>query len=896
MRYMGLNEIREAYLAFFERHGHLRLPSFSLVPQDDPSLLLINAGMTPMKPWFRGTETPPSRRITTCQKCIRTPDIERVGQTARHGTFFEMLGNFSFGDYFKAEIIPWAWELSTEVYGLDPERIHASVYIEDDEAYRIWHKVVGLPAERIVRLGKEDNFWEHGTGPCGPCSEVFYDRGVEYGCGEPDCGPACECDRFLEYWNLVFTQFDRLEDGSYVPLAQRNIDTGAGLERIAAILQGVDNLFEVDTIRSILDRVCVIAGIDYGADERHDVAIRVITDHIRSTTMMVSDGILPSNEGRGYVLRRLLRRAARYGRMLGIERPFLVELAEVVMAQSREAYPELEQRRDYILGVIEREEARFAQTIAQGSGLLERLIAETRERGGTELDGVEVFRLHDTYGFPLDLTREIAHESGLEVDEADFQSRMAQQRQQARDALAARGGSAWSGAALPREIEQLAATCFSGYDELRGSAVVLGIAGHEETSDEALSALEAAAEGSEILLVCDTTPFYARAGGQVGDQGVARDADGLEIEIVDTTVSGSGVYLHRGHVRQGLVRVGQLVELEVDRARRLSIARNHTATHLLHRALRDTLGAQVAQAGSEVAPDRLRFDFSSDRPLTSEELDTVQAMVNRAILDDRPLTTRLMSLDEARKAGAMALFDEKYGSEVRVIAIEGDTPDAAYSLELCGGTHLARTSQACLFTITSEASIAAGVRRIEALTGEAAMARAATTAHELDAVAQLLRSETSEAAERIRALQAELRQLERANAQLESTLASGQTAALEQEATDVDGVRIVCATVDAAGADALRDATAKLRDRLAPAVILLAAEQGERWQLVAMASPEAVSRGAHCGQLIRAAAQAAGGGGGGKPEMAQAGARDGAAIPAALELARSLAAEQLTGK
>lgn len=902
MKYMGLNEIREAFLAFFEARDHLRLPSFSLVPRDDPSLLLINAGMTPMKAWFRGTETPPHPRVATCQKCIRTIDIENVGFTARHGTFFEMLGNFSFGDYFKKEIIPWSWELSTVVFGFDPERLHVSVYLDDDEAYEIWRDDVGVPEERIVRLGKESNFWEHGTGPCGPCSELFYDRGREYGCDSPDCGPDCDCDRFIEYWNLVFTEFDRLEDGSYVPLRQKNIDTGAGLERIATILQGVDNLFEVDTVRSILDRVCELTGVSYGSDAKQDVSIRIITDHIRSTVMMVSDGILPSNEGRGYVLRRLLRRAVRNGRLLGIGERFLADLAGTVIAASGSAYPELEERRDYILSVLDREERRFLQTLSQGEGLLAEMIASVRDAGGTELAGADAFRLHDTYGFPFDLTREIALEAGLAVDEAGFRECMEQQRRLAREALAAQDGSAWAGAALPRSIEALPATLFSGYERLEDEAEVLGIValGSAEEAAEPTD-VETAGEGSRILLITDRTPFYARSGGQVGDAGCVLAGGDLEIEVQDTTASNSGIRLHHGLIRRGLVQRGQKVTLAVDGTRRLAIARNHTATHLLHQALRLELGDTVNQAGSEVDADGFRFDFTWDRALSADELGRVQRTVNRAILDDRPVTVRHMDLQEARAEGAAALFDEKYGDVVRVITVgaaggPADMPLApadVFSIELCAGTHLERSSQAALFVILSEASIAAGIRRITALTGAAAMRHVHAAEAELRRAAAELRSDTASVAERIHQLQQELRQSERERARLESKLAGAAAGSLETEAVLINGISVLIAEVTAGGIDALRDTAASLRDRLEPALVLLAAVQEERLSFVAMASPAAVTAGAHCGRLISAAAKAAGGGGGGRPEMAQAGARDAGRLADALATAREVASRQL---
>ncbi len=898
MRFMGVNEIREAYLAFFESKGHLRLPSFSLVPENDPSLLLINAGMTPMKPWFRGTQIPPRRRVTTCQKCIRTPDIDRVGHTARHGTFFEMLGNFSFGDYFKAEVIPWAWSFVTEVLGMEPERVYVSVYQEDDEAYQIWHEVVGLPEDHIVRLGKEDNFWEHGTGPCGPCSEIFYDRGEAYDIPGLEQYPGSEGDRYIEFWNLVFTQFDRQEDGSYLPLKQRNIDTGAGLERIACLMQGVDNLFEVDTIRDILNLVCEIAGVNYGDDPKTDVAIRVVTDHIRSTTMMISDGILPSNEGRGYVLRRLLRRAARYGRLLGVERLFLGEVAQRVIQHSKGAYPELAEREAYILGVIEREEGRFARTIAQGMRRLNGQMELARSEGRTQLTGAEVFRLHDTDGFPLDLTREIAAEAGFSVDEAGFQEEMAKQRQQAREALLAKGGSAWAHAALPIEIEALPATKFVGYKQLTAKAQVLGLVIQEGEGEETeLLAVDLVSAGTPAILITDVSPCYARAGGQVGDIGLF-EAEGVSGEIVDTTKTANGVYLHQVIIHNGTLQKGANLRLEVNADRRQATARNHTATHLLHKALRTVIGDEVSQAGSEVRPDGLRFDFSCSRPMSREEIKEVERLVNEAILADLPICVRELSLEQARSEGAMALFSEKYGDVVRVLSVGGTlTADGCveepFSLELCGGTHLERSSQACCFAICSEASIASGVRRIEAVTGAEAMKRAQQHEEELQNLARQLKVEPAQTLDKIRQLQEELRQVQRRAEDLERQLAQAQLADVEQSVETIGSYQVLVQTVPSMTADALRDSAAQLRDRFAPAVVVLAMEQEGRLQFVAMASPEAVKAGAHCGQMVKAAALAAGGGGGGRPDMAQAGAKDSSQLQAALTAAREAIKGQL---
>lgn len=878
---MGLNEIREKYLSFFESKGHLRMPSFSLVPHNDPSILLINAGMTPLKPYFTGAELPPKLRITTCQKCIRTPDIEQVGHTARHGTYFEMLGNFSFGDYFKYEAITWAWEFVTEHLEMDPELIHVTVYEEDDEAYDIWHDVVLLPAARISRLGKEDNFWEHGTGPSGPDSELFYDRGIEFGCGRDTCGVTCDCDRFIEFWNLVFTQFDRQADGSYLPLEKKNIDTGAGLERIATIMQGVNNLFEVDTVRHVLAKVCDIAGVRYGADAKTDVAIRVVTDHIRSTTMMVADGILPSNEGRGYVLRRLLRRAARYGRLLGIERAFLNELTTLVIDDSMAAYPELNERRTYIMTIIEREEARFEKTILQGSGLLDEAIQAAKEAGRTVLSGDEVFRLHDTYGFPLDLTREIAEEAGLEVDTAAFQTNMLRQKEQARAALAAKGGTAWGGSALPDEIHHIAATVFSGYEQMDDTATVMLLALRDEESGDVVASPLASMD-NEVMLVTNRSPFYAEGGGQVGDIGQIKGADGLLIEVLNTSKTAESVYVHHGRVLGGTVNVGDTVILQVDVETRLSTMRNHSTTHLLHKALRSVLGEHVTQAGSLVNPTRLRFDFAHYQAMTKDEIRAVERLVNEAILADYPINAEVMTMKEAKQSGAMALFDEKYGDAVRVISM-GD-----YSKELCGGTHLKHTSQAGLFKILSEQSIASGVRRVEAVTGRAAYEDYFKLDNELKEAADTLKTTVSELLPRIDHTLVELKQTQRKIGELEAELAQASSGDMLGQAREFGGIKVLVTTAKANSVDVLRDLAGGARDKLAPAVVVMGAKMDGKLSFVAMAGEEAVKRGIHCGQIIKATASAAGGGGGGRPDMAMAGGKDPAKLDEALELARTM--------
>lgn len=885
MQKLGLNEIREKYLAFFESKDHLRLPSFSLVPKNDPSVLLINAGMTPLKPYFTGAQTPPSKRVTTCQKCIRTPDIDRVGLTARHGTYFEMLGNFSFGDYFKKEIIPWAWEFCTEVLEMPGERISVTVFEEDDEAYDIWLNETGVPAERIFRMGKEDNFWEHGTGPCGPCSELFFDRGPAHGCDSPDCNVGCDCDRFVEFWNLVFTQFDRQEDGSYLPLEHKNIDTGAGLERIACIMQDVDNLFETDTVRAVLDKVCELANVEYKKDEQTDVGIRVITDHIRSGTMMISDGIRPSNEGRGYVLRRLLRRAARYGKMLGIEGRFLTKLSPVVIEMSKFAYPELEERRDYILAVLDQEEASFEKTIHQGSQMLEDYLDELRESGETILPGDQVFKLHDTFGFPLDLTREIASEAGFTVDESGFAERMKAQKEMSRKATLEKGGSAWDENALPEEVLHIPATRFTGYTELTGSSKISYIVVSDGETGEAAVVAEAG-EGEEILLITEETPFYANSGGQVGDIGRIEAEAGV-VSVQDTTKTAEGIWLHHGVVESGLIKQGETIELAVDRAHRLAAARNHTATHLMHKALRTILGEHVTQAGSSVNPDRLRFDFHYGKPMTADEIRQVETMVQEAILQDLPVVTEVMTMDEAKSVGAIALFDEKYGDEVRVVSA-GD-----FCTELCGGTHLQHTSQAAFFKILSESSSASGVRRIEAVTGQGAFDLANQYQAELEEVAGTLKTTVPQLPQRVEQVLADLKQAEKKYADLEREIAAEAAGDLHEKASAINGINVLVSSVEAPDAKVLRELGDKLRDQLQPSVVVLGTVTGEKVLLVALASPQAVEAGAHAGNLVKAAAQVAGGGGGGRPDMAQAGGKQPEKLEEALAAAAALASEML---
>jgi alanyl-tRNA synthetase len=875
----SLNTIRERYLSFFEAKGHLRLPSFSLVPQNDPSILLINAGMTPLKPYFTGVRIPPSPRVTTCQKCIRTPDIERVGKTARHGTYFEMLGNFSFGDYFKAEIIPWAWEFCTEVLQMPAERLYVSVYEEDDEAWQIWHESVGLAAERIYRMGKADNFWEHGIGPCGPCSEIYYDRGPAYGCASPDCRVGCDCDRFVEFWNLVFTQFNREEDGSYTPLAKKNIDTGAGLERISCIMQNVDNLFEVDTIRAILDHVCSLAGVIYGRHEQTDTAIRVITDHIRSTTMMISDGILPSNEGRGYVLRRLLRRAARYGRLLGLVRPFLHEIAHTVIRESSGAYPELRERQATLVRVIRREEERFAETIQQGSAILDESIAQARRETRSRLTGSEVFRLHDTFGFPVDLTREIAAEQGLTIDEAGFGAEMNRQKDMARKALRDKAGSAWAQAALPEGVDRTVATRFTGYDELETASVVQYLILLDATG--AVGLADTVEAGCAVTVITAATPFYAAAGGQVGDIG-QMVSEQARLTVQDTTRTADGQTLHLALVEEGTLCPGDPVTLQVDRHARLATARNHTTTHLLHRALRRVLGDHVAQAGSSVSPDRLRFDFSHFQPLSLAEKKAVEDIVNAEILQNDPVTTSVMTLEEARTSGAVALFDEKYGDQVRVVSV------GSFSKELCGGTHLTRSAEACQFRLVSEGGIAAGIRRIEGVTGQAAWAMSRDQDQLLQEAASLMRVPLSDVPVRLHAILDKVRLLEQTIAAEQKKQQAATAARLAGQAERLGDLPVVLAVAEATDPGQLRDTADLIRDHLQGGLVVLAASIDGKAAWVVMAGQDALRRNIHAGNLVREAARLTGGGGGGRPDMAQAGGKEPARIPAALAALRQI--------
>lgn len=866
MNYMGLNEIREKYLSFFESKAHLRLPSFSLVPQNDKSLLLINAGMAPLKPYFTGQEVPPSKRVTTCQKCIRTGDIERVGKTARHGTFFEMLGNFSFGDYFKEEATAWAWEFATEVLKLPKDRLYVTIYENDDEAFEIWTNKVGVPADRIYRMGKDDNFWEIGQGPCGPCSELYFDRGKDKGCGKPDCRVGCDCDRFIEFWNLVFTQFNKEEDGTYSRLENPNIDTGMGLERIATIMQGVDSIFEVDTIKAILDKVCQVANYKYNSDDKKDVSIRVITDHIRSVTFMVSDGILPSNEGRGYVLRRLLRRAARHGKLLGIDNAFLYDICDVVIENSKAAYPELEEKREFIKKVIKLEEERFDETIDQGLSILNGFIEALKVNNKNVLDGESAFKLYDTYGFPIELTIEILEEQNMTVDLEGFEKEMKAQKERARSA---REETNYMGtdldiyATLPADLN----TEFVGYSSLESNGKILYIIRDGQF-------VEAAKDNEEVTLILDKTTFYPEMGGQVGDTGVIVGKD-FEINVLDCKKTHNNKIIHICKVVKGDVKRDAEVITKVDAQRRMDIARNHTATHILHKALREVLGSHVEQSGSLVAGDRLRFDFTHFEAMSSEEIKKVEALVNEKILEALNVETIETSLDEAKKMGATALFGEKYGSKVRVVRVGN------FSMELCGGTHVSNTSTVGMFKIISEGGVAAGIRRIEAVTGRGAIDFINSVEATLYEVSRVLKTTTKEVVRKAEGLINELKEKEREIEALKSKMANSVADEIVNSARDIKGVKVATAKVDL-DADGLRTLGDKLKEKLGTCIIVLGSSKEGKVVFVSMASKDAVQMGAHAGNIIREVAKIAGGGGGGRPDIAQAGGRDASKIEEAL--------------
>ena len=874
MQWTGLNELREKYLSFFESKGHLRLDSFPLVPKNDPSLLLINSGMAPMKKWFLAQEEPPRHRVTTCQKCIRTPDIERVGITARHGTFFEMLGNFSFQDYFKEEVIPWAWEFLTsdEWMAIPKDRLHISVYEEDDEAYDIWTKKVGIAPDHMVRLGKEDNFWEHGSGPCGPCSEIYFDRGPEYGCGKPTCGVGCDCDRYMEIWNLVFSQFDADGKGHYERLARPNIDTGMGLERLACVMQGVGNLFEVDTVQSVLHHVEHIANKTYGENAKDDISIRVITDHIRSCTFMVSDGILPSNEGRGYVLRRLLRRAARHGRMLGITCPFLVELVETVIQSSESAYPELREHDAYIKKVIGTEEANFARTIDAGMNILNNMIDGLEKAHEHLLKGLDVFKLNDTFGFPLDLTKEIAAEQGIEIDEEGFHAEMTKQKERARAERLKKNISGWSEdlfGALDAEP-----TVFTGYETLNDTGVVVALSDEENLTD-AIATDEEAKDG--VLVVLDKTPFYAEMGGQAADHGMLNSAD-CSLRVLDVKKTPKGYYVHTCVLESGIVKVGDHLTAQVDKEYRMAIARNHTATHLLQAALREVLGDHVHQAGSYQDAEITHFDFTHFSAVTPEELARVQKIVNDKIYESMNVTVREMPIEEAKKLGAMALFGEKYGKVVRVVDIEG------WSTEFCGGTHVKNTAQIGGFKIVSEASVAAGIRRIEAVTGRNLLIRANLQEAMLHTVANTLKANNVTALPvRAEAVMAENKALAKELEEIKAQVAASKVTSLFDNAEEIGGVKIASAYFTGTTGDTLRGMCDTIRDKaVKPAVAVLVGKAEDKITMAVTVTKQAQEKGLKAGALVKEIAAIAGGKGGGKPDFAMAGLKDETKIDEAL--------------
>ena len=887
MQWTGLNELREKYLTFFEGKGHLRLDSFPLVPKNDPSLLLINSGMDPMKKWFLGQEEPPRHRVTTCQKCIRTPDIERVGITARHGTFFEMLGNFSFQDYFKNEVIPWAWEFLTsdEWMAIPKDKLYISVYLDDDEAYDIWTQKVGIAPDHMVRMGKEDNFWEHGSGPCGPCSEIYFDRGPEYGCGKPTCGPGCDCDRYMEIWNLVFSQFDSDGKGHYERLPRPNIDTGMGLERLACVMQGVGNLFEVDTVQSVLHHVEHIAGKTYGQNEKTDISIRVITDHIRSCTFMVSDGILPSNEGRGYVLRRLLRRAARHGRLLGIQGPFLVDLVETVIQSSESAYPELREHAAYIKKVVGTEEANFARTIDAGMNILNTIIDGMEKAHQHILSGLDVFKLNDTFGFPLDLTREIAAEQGLEVDEEGFHAEMTKQKERARAERLKKNISGWS-ADLFGALDA-APTVFTGYDTLEDTGVVVALS-DEETLTDAIATDDQAKEG--VLVVLDKTPFYAEMGGQTADHGTLTGAD-CALRVLDVKKTPRGYFVHTCVLESGYVRVGDTLTARVDKEYRGAIARNHTATHLLQAALREVLGDHVHQAGSYQDAHVTHFDFTHFSAVTPEELARVEQIVNDKIFDALDVTVRSVPLEEAKKMGAMALFGEKYGEIVRVVDVCG------WSTEFCGGTHVKNTAQIGCFKIVSESSVAAGIRRIEAVTGKNLLLRANANEMALRATAAALKANNvADLAARAEAVMAENKALAKELDTVKAEVAAAKIESLFEGAQEVGGVRVITAYFSGTASDTLRAMCDTLRDKaVKPVLAVLVGSDGGKTTMAVSVNKLAQAKGLKAGNLVKELSAIAGGKGGGKPDFAMAGLKDPNKIDEALHAAAEVAARQMNG-
>ena len=873
MEWTGLNELREKYLKFFESKDHLRLPSFPLVPQGDKSILLINAGMTPMKKYFTGEETPPRKRVTTCQKCIRTPDIERVGITARHGTYFEMLGNFSFGDYFKKEVIPWAWEFCTQVMEMDPEKIYCSVYLEDDEAYDIWTKEVGVKPDHMVRFGKEDNFWEHGQGPCGPCSELYYDRGEKYGCGSPDCKVGCECDRYVEFWNLVFTQFENDGKNNYTPLAKPNIDTGMGLERLACIAQDVNNIFEVDTVQNIMKHIMEIAGVKYHENEKSDISLRVITDHIRSTTFMIGDGVIPSNVGRGYVLRRLLRRAARHGRLLGIDRPFLAEVCETVIKENENAYPGLREKQDYIIKVISMEENSFYKTIDSGLELLNDMIKKT---DGNVLSGADAFKLQDTYGFPIDLTREIAEENGMTVNNEEFEKYLADAKALAKSSRKVAGTEGWKSSDI--SFKECDATQFTGYCVTEQDGKVLAIAANGEKVD--FIGID-----TDAVIVLDKSAFYAESGGQVGDTGTLT-VNGSVFTVTNTTKTAEGVILHHGTLTEGdAINLGDIIKGEVDKHRREAIMRNHTAAHLLQAALREALGTHVEQAGQLVNDNAVRFDFSHFSALTAEEIVKIEDRVNEIILSALPVVTEEMGIDDAKKKGAMALFGEKYGDTVRVVSA-GD-----FSTELCGGTHVKNTGNIGLFRIVSESSVAAGVRRIEGVTGLGVLKHLDKQEKLIHDTANALKlANVNDLCSKAAAVAAELKEKEKELADLKAEIAKAKAGELFDSFVEINGVKLITAPLGEADSKELRSMLDSSKDKGDNIIVILAAEQNEKGtcSFGCFCGKDAIAKGAHAGNIVREVAKVAGGAGGGKPDSAMAGGKEIAKIPDALKAAEEI--------
>ena len=874
--YHGLNELREMFLSFFESKGHLRLPSFSLVPQNDKSILLINAGMTPMKPWFKGEEEPPRRRVCTCQKCIRTGDIENVGKTARHGTYFEMLGNFSFGDYFKHEAIAWSWEFLTEVVGLEPDRLYPSIYLDDDEAFDIWNKEVGIPAERIFRFGKEDNFWEHGSGPCGPCSEIYYDRGPEYGCGKPGCTVGCDCDRYIEIWNNVFSQFDNDGHGHYTELKQKNIDTGMGLERLACVCQNVDSLFDVDTVMNITHKVSQLTGAHYGETEKRDVSLRVITDHIRSATFMICDGILPSNEGRGYVLRRLLRRAARHGKLLGVNDPFLYQVVDTVIHENEGQYPDLREKQTYITKVIRTEEENFGRTIDGGMKIFSDLLAEHKQKPEKIFSGADAFRLYDTFGFPIDLTMEMAADEGLSVDENAFQKLMKEQKERAREARKALGDLGWAGVEFGKDVP---ATEFVGYDHSECDAKIVAIVADEELREEA-------AAGAEAVVVLDQSPFYAEMGGQVADHGTIT-ADGVVFTVADVQKNKGGKFMHYGRLAQGVLHVGDTVHAAIDMERRKAIQRAHSTTHLLDAALKKVLGDHVHQAGSLVEPDRLRFDFTHFESISPEELRQVEELVNDAILEGYPVVTEVLPIEEAKKKGAVAMFGEKYGETVRVVEMSD------FSVEFCGGTHVDNTAKAGPFRIKSESSVASGVRRIEATCGKLSLKAMESSQGVLSRAAQFLKTAPSGLLERMEQQANEMKQLRQALEKFKAEASLGEARQFLASAKTVKDLHVLATTRNGVDTAELRTMGDFLRDKDPKAVAVIASINGEKITFLAVCGKEAVARGIKAGDLVRHVSAICGGKGGGKPDSAMGGGSDPLKVDDALASVDDFVSEKL---